>query len=354
MVFEKVQAHDFEQVVFCQDSRVGLKAIISLHSTVLGPATGGCRMWNYGSEGEALEDVLRLSRGMTYKSSLAGLDWGGGKAVIWGDAKTQKTPELLQRFGEFVERLGGHYITAKDVGIDSPDLKLIKSKTSHVLGIDGESNSSGDPSPATGLGVYYGMRATARHVFQTPSLKGMKIALQGLGSVSYYLLEHLVAEGAQVIGCDIDPAQVKRAAQKYGIEVVQPEKIFDVDCDIFSPCALGAVINAETLPRLKAKAIAGGANNQLATPEIGHQLMRKGIVYVPDYAINAGGVINIYYENPQFGPYSQKKAYEHVARIEKTIAEILDRSMQSKRPPHEVADQMAEERILLKKGLKKS
>jgi len=346
MVFEKIHTDEFEQIVFCNDSSLGLKAIIAIHSTVLGPATGGCRMWNYGSESEALEDVLRLSKGMTYKAAISELDWGGGKSVIWGDPKTQKSPILLKRFGEFVDRLGGSYITAKDVGIGSDDLRLIKSKTKHVLGIEGDKNSSGDPSPVTAWGVYCGIKATAKHTFKTNSLKGLRIAIQGLGSVAYYLLEYLVGEGAKVVACDIDSAMVDRAVKKYDIEIIRPDGIFDVACDIFAPCALGAVINSDTIGRLRAKAVAGAANNQLATPEMGHELMRKEIVYAPDYAINAGGLINIYYEDPIRGGYSKEKALAHVSKIEQTIANILDRAEQNHLPPHMVADRMAEERIL--------
>lgn len=346
MIFKRLQNEDFEQVVYCSDPRVGLKAIISMHSTVLGPATGGCRMWAYQSDEAALEDVLRLSRGMTYKNSIAGLNWGGGKAVIMGDAKTSaKNPEMLKRFGEFVERLGGHYITAKDVGINSDDLRTVKSKTSHVLGIDGEPGSSGDPSPATAWGVYHGMRASAQVTFGNASLKGMTIALQGLGSVSYSLLEHLAAEGARVVGCDIDATVIDRAVKKYGIEIVRPEAIYDVQCDIFSPSALGGAINADTLPRLKTKVVAGAANNQLASPTMGEELVKRGIVYAPDYVINGGGVINIYHERNVAGGYNKSSAFEHVAKIGATITEILNRAKTERQPSHLIADHMAEQRI---------
>lgn len=346
MIFDKIQTEGFEQIVYCNDSSVGLRAIISIHSLALGPATGGCRMWNYTDEEAALTDVLRLSKGMTYKASIAGLDWGGGKAVILGDPKAKKNPKMLERFGEFVDRLGGHYVTAKDVGIGADDLRTIKNKTKHVLGIEGEVGSSGDPSPATAWGVYHGMKSCAKHAYKANSLKGMKVALQGLGSVAYYLLEHLVADGAQVVGCDIDPAVVDRATKKYGIEVVSPDMIYDVDCDIFSPSALGASINADTLPRIKAKVIAGAANNQLATSAQGYEILRRGMIYAPDYAINAGGLINIYYEDAARGGYSKAKAFEHVARIEKIISGILERAASDQLPTHLVADRIAEERIL--------
>lgn len=356
MVFSKIASNsstnpslnrDFEQVVFCNDPSVGLKAIISMHSTVLGPAVGGCRMWNYSSEEEALTDVLRLSKGMTYKASLAGLNWGGGKAVIIGDPKTAKTPELLKRFGGMVERLGGAYVTAKDVGIGADDLRTIKKKTRFVLGIEGETGSSGDPSPATAFGVYHGMLACARHAYGSNTLKGMTIALQGLGSVSYYLLEHLAAEGAKVVGCDIDQAVIDRAVRKYGIEVVHPDKIYDVSCDIFSPSALGATINRETLPRINSKVIAGAANNQLATTEDGIDVLRRGMIYAPDYAINAGGLINIYYEGGEVSPggYNRARAYKHVEGIGATIQKILERSRDERLPADVVADRMAEERV---------
>jgi leucine dehydrogenase len=350
MVFEKIQREDYEQIVYCNDPKTGLKAIISMHSTVLGPATGGCRMWAYKDESEALTDVLRLSKGMTYKNAISGLNWGGGKAVIIGDSKTQKSRAMLERYGEYVARLGGNYITAKDVGISSDDLRIVKSKTKHVLGIDGEPGSSGDPSPATAWGVYHGMRAAVKFAHGANSMSGMKIALQGLGSVSYALIEHLLADGAKVIGCDIDQSAIDRATKKFGIETVSPDKIYDVQCDIFSPSALGASINAETLPRIHkagAKIIAGAANNQLATADDGHHVQKLGMIYCPDYAINAGGVINIYYEGGAAGAggYSKTKAFEHVSGIEKTVAEILGRAHIQKVPTHVIADRMAEERI---------
>lgn len=355
MVFERIRSiststapefHEFEQVVYCNDSRVGLQAIISLHSTVLGPATGGCRMWNYSSETEALTDVLRLSRGMTYKAAISGLKWGGGKSVILGDPKSRKSRDLLQRFGEYVERLGGNYITAKDVGIGSDDLRIVKSRTGHVLGIDGEPGSSGDPSPATAWGVYHGMRAAVEKALGARSLSGLTVALQGLGSVAYYLIEHLKADGARVVGCDIEPSSIERAVKKHGIEIVKPELIYDVPCDVFAPCALGATINAETLPRLKAKVIAGAANNQLATEADAAEMLRRGITYAPDYALNAGGLINIYHESQAVeGGYNRNRAFEHVARIGQTIREILERARAEKVSPHQVADRIAEERV---------
>ena len=340
-VFEKIRADNYEQIVFCQDSKVGLKAIIALHNTALGPATGGCRMWNYRNEEEALTDVLRLSKGMTYKNSISNLPLGGGKSIIIGDA-SQKTPALLQRFGEFVETLKGHYITAKDVGIDSSDLKVIKTKTSHILGIAGEANSSGDPSPVTAWGVYNGMLACAEKAFGGKSLKGLHLALQGLGAVNYYLLKYLAQEGAKVTACDINAEAVDRAKKEFGVSIVSPEEIYDVACDMFSPGALGAVINPQTIPRLKCKVVAGAANNQLATEADGETLRKRGILYAPDYAINAGGVINISHEREG---YSKEKAFDHVAKIYDTIKNILEVSERDGQPTNLVANRIAEDRV---------
>lgn len=341
-LFERIQNEGYEQIVFCHDKSVGLKAIIAIHDSTLGPGTGGCRMYPYQNENDALEDVLRLSKGMTYKASISNLKFGGAKAVIIGDAKTQKTPELLTRFGQFVESLKGNYITAKDVGIGGPDLQVIQKQTKHVLGIEGNPNSSGDPSPLTAWGVYNGMKACAAHVYGEPSLKGKKVAMQGLGTVSYYLLKHLKEEGAVVVGADVDENAVAKCQKEYGISVVSTEDIAFQDCDIFSPNALGAILNEKSIPRLKCKIVAGAANNQLATASDGHELLKRGIIYAPDYAINAGGLINIYHE---MGGYNAARAYDHVAGIYRTIEEILNRSKQEGRPPHEIADLIAEERV---------
>jgi leucine dehydrogenase len=335
---------DFEQVTFCNDEKTGLQAIIAVHSTALGPAVGGCRMWDYQTSDEALTDALRLSKGMTYKASISGLNWGGGKSVLVGPARA-KTPAMLAKFGEFVNRLGGVYVTAKDVGIGSPDLKQIKTKTPHVLGIDGEAKSSGDPSPGTAWGVYHGMKSTAKHAFGSDSLKGLTIAMQGLGAVSFGMLEYLSKEGAKIIATDIDPAKIEKAKKEFGITAVGVEEIYDQVCDIFSPCALGASVNGDTLPRLKAKAIAGAANNQLATDEIGLEVMKRGILYAPDYAINAGGLMNIYHESMVDGGYDRDRAFSHIQKIGTTIDTILTRAKAEKLPPSVVADRMAEERV---------
>lgn len=340
-IFENIYEDNFERIIFCHDKRVGLKSIISIHNTALGPATGGCRMWDYKTEQEAITDVLRLSKGMTYKASISKLSMGGGKSIIIGDA-SKKTPAMLKRFGEFVEELAGGYVTAKDVGINGADLKVIKSRTSYVLGIDGEENSSGDPSPVTAWGVYNGMRACVEKAYGKTSLQGLTIALQGLGAVNYYLAQHLSKDGAKLVGCDINKETILRATKEFKIEIVDPEKIYDVPCDVFSPGALGAVINEKTIPRLQTQVIAGASNNQLATTRDGDTLFSKGILYAPDYAINAGGLINIYHEREG---YNKERAWAQVAGIYDTIKDILNRSDKEKLPTYIVADRIALERV---------
>jgi leucine dehydrogenase len=348
VIFETVRSDGFEQIIFCHDPEISLRAIIAIHSTVLGPALGGCRMWNYGNEQEALTDVLRLAKGMTYKNSLAGLNWGGAKTVLWGNPKTQKSQAMLTKFAKFVDGLGGRYITAKDVGIGAADLRMMRSVTPFVVGIDGMLGSSGDPSISTAWGVYHGMRAVAQFAFGISSLSGLKIALQGLGSVSFSLLEHLCREGAKIIGCDIDEDCARRACDHFPIEIVPAETIYDVECDIFSPSALGGILNEETLPRLKTRAIAGAANNQLANSNIGRELFKRKIIYAPDYAINAGGVINIAYENSTQKTYDLHGSRSHTQKIYHTVLSILERSHEEQKPTHVIADQMAMERILKK------
>lgn len=335
---------DFEQVVYCNDAKTGLRAIIAVHSTALGPAVGGCRMWDYKSDEEALTDALRLSEGMTYKAAISGLKWGGGKSVIIGDA-SKKTPELLKKFGEHVQRLNGTYITAKDVGIGSADLAMIKTKTANVLGIDGENGSSGDPSPATAWGVYHGIKSSAKHAFGTESLKGLHFSIQGLGAVAMGLVAHLRGEGAFVTACDIDSTKTEKAKKEFGIDIVSVDSIYDVKADVFSPCALGATVNLKTLPRLNVKVIAGAANNQFEHMEIGYEVEKRGIIYAPDYAINAGGLMNIYHESMMEGGYQKQRAFNHIAEIGKTIDLILTRSKAEKLPPHLVANRIAEERV---------
>jgi leucine dehydrogenase len=339
-VLAQMSMHNHEQLLFCNDNDSGLKAIIAVHSTVLGPALGGTRMWTYNNELEALNDVLRLSRGMTYKNSISGLNLGGGKAVIIGDAKTMKSEALMRRFGKFVQSLGGKYITAEDVGISTSDMVYVKMETDHVVGLPGK---SGDPSPVTAQGVYVGMKACAKKQFGSDSLVGKKIALQGVGHVGEYLLASLVKEGADVTICDMNDDAVKRLVSTYGVKAVGINDIYDVDMDIYAPCALGATVNDDSLKRMNCSIIAGAANNQLANEQIhGRLLTQKGIIYAPDFALNAGGVINCYSEVMGF---SSEWALIKADEIYTTIGNIIDRASNDNVPTYTVANKIAEERI---------
>lgn len=341
-IFTYMEKYNYEQLVFCQEESSGLKAIIAIHDTTLGPALGGARMWTYASEEEAIEDALRLARGMTYKNAAAGLNIGGGKAVIIGDPSKDKSPELFRAFGRFVQSLNGRYITAKDVGTTEEDMDLIHIETDFVTGASQGSGSSGDPSPVTAFGVYKGMKATAKEAFGSDSLEGKTIAIQGVGNVAYKLCEYLHNEGAKLIVTDINEEAVKRAVDNFGATAVGTEEIYDVDCDIFSPCALGATINDDTLSRLKAKAIAGSANNQLAESRHGDMLHEKGIIYAPDYVINAGGVINV---ADELEGYNQERAMKKVEMIYDNLERVFEIARRDNIPTYLAADRMAEERI---------
>lgn len=339
-VLTDMSVYDHEQVVFCQDQATGLKAIIAVHNTVCGPALGGTRMWNYATEAEAVTDVLRLSRGMTYKNALAGLNLGGGKAVIIGDSKTQKNEALFRRFGKFVNSLSGKYITAEDVGISPQDMTWVNMETNHVAGLPGK---SGDPSPVTAFGVYMGMKACAKEQFGSDSLAGKKVAVQGIGHVGEYLVKHLTDEGAKVYITDINEEALKRVAAKYKAEVVGVNAIYDLDIDIYAPCALGATLNDDTLSRLKCSIIAGAANNQLKQEDVhGKIVMEKGLIYAPDFMINAGGVINCYAE---VADLTEAWAMAKAEDIYNTTANILKRSKENNIPTYAIANRMAEERI---------
>jgi leucine dehydrogenase len=345
-ILEPMHAMGHEHILFCNDHATGLKAIIAVHNTVLGPALGGTRMWMYQNEQEALTDVLRLSRGMTYKNAISQLNLGGGKAVIIGDAKTMKSEALFRRFGQFVNTLAGSYITAEDVGISPADMVHVSKETKHVVGLPGK---SGDPSPVTAFGVYMGMKAAAKHQFGSDSLAGKKVAVQGIGHVGAYLVEHLVAEGARVTITDINEAALQQLSAKYGVSVVAADNIYDVDMDIYAPCALGATVNDATLARLNCSIIAGAANNQLKEEaKHGRILMDRGIIYAPDFALNAGGVINCFSEVEGLSlEWAKQKAQE----IYTTIDHILIRSQKEGVPSYQVANQMAEERIRTKGSL---
>ncbi|MEO3430804.1 Glu/Leu/Phe/Val dehydrogenase dimerization domain-containing protein [Pelagibius sp. CAU 1746] len=339
-VFEHHEFHAHEQVVFCHDPASGLKAIIAIHNTNRGPALGGCRMWPYASDEEALTDALRLSRGMTYKSALAGLDYGGGKSVIIGDPRRDKSEALFRAMGRFVDTLGGRYSIAEDVGISVPDVEIMAKQTAYVAGV--AAGGVGDPSPATAYGVFMGIKAAARHRLGVDSLSGLRIAVQGVGHVGYYLCRHLAAEGAELVVADIAQDSLDRVVKEFDAHVVAPEAIATAAVDIYAPCALGATINDETLPKLQAKIVAGSANNQLAEARHGEALRQRGILYAPDYVINAGGVIVISHEGPN---YNEAKAFAHVAQIHDTLLEIFRRADTQKAATSEAADRLAEERF---------
>ncbi len=343
-LFAKVTKMGHEQVVFCYDEPTGLKAIIGIHNTVLGPALGGTRMWNYATEQEALTDVLRLSRGMTFKAAISGLNLGGGKAVIIGDAKTMKTEAFLRRFGKFVNSLNGKYYTAEDVNMKTSDMEYIHMETKYVTGLPESMGGGGDPSPVTAYGVYMGMKATAKNVYGTDSLKGKKVAVQGVGQVGMHLVEHLVKEGALVTITDISEEKVKSLVQQHGVKGVAMDDIYDVDMDIYAPCALGATINDDTIARLKCSIIAGAANNQLKDEvKHGYMLLDRSITYAPDFLINAGGLINVY--NEYLGNYNRDRVYAQAEKIYDTCLAVLNAAASEKISSQEAAIQWAEKRI---------
>lgn len=338
--FDYMEKYDFEQLVFNYDETSGLKALICIHDTTLGPALGGTRMWVYEKEDEAIEDVLRLARGMTYKAAVAGLNLGGGKGVVIGDPKKDKSEELWRAFGRAVQSLNGRYITAEDVGTSPQDMNFVSMETDYVVGLMG---TSGDPSPFTANGVWHGMQACAEKIYGSRSLKGKKVAVQGVGSVGYYLVKHLVEdEGAEVVVTDIDEERVKKVVDEFGVKAVGTDEIYGVDADIFAPCALGAVINDETLPQFKFKIIAGGANNVLAEERHGDELEKKGILYAPDYVINAGGLINV---ADELKGYNKERALQTVAGIYDSVKMVLEIAERDNIPTYKAADRLAEERI---------
>lgn len=321
MIFEKMASEDYEQIIFCHDKTSGLKGIIAIHDTTLGPALGGCRVWNYESEEEALIDAMRLAKGMTYKNAAAGLNLGGGKSVIIADPKKDKTEAMFRAFGRYVESLNGRYITAADVGTNPEILDIVYQETDYVVGISESYGSSGDPSPVTAMGVYNAILRTAKEAFGDDSLKGKTIAIQGCGSVAYSLCKHLHKDGAKMIVTDIDEDAVNRVVDEFGAEKVGVDEIYEVEADIFSPCALGAILNDETIPKLKVKAICGSANNQLEDIEKhGQMLKERGIIYAPDFIANAGGVINV---ADELLGYNRERALEKAAGIYDQIGLVL-------------------------------
>jgi leucine dehydrogenase len=341
-LFDRLSADDYEEVVFCQDRTAGLRAIVAIHSTRLGPSLGGTRFYPYPNDEAALDDVLRLAKGMTYKSATAGLDLGGGKAVIIGDPATVRTEALLRTYARFVDTLAGRYITAEDVGTTQADMDLIRRETSFVTGVSRSLGGSGDPSAATAYGVLHAMKAVAKHLWGATELEGRHVVVTGVGKVGYALVRHLVEERARVSVADVVPAAVERATRDFGAETVPVEKAHAVDCDIYAPCALGGVLNPTTIPELRCAAIVGSANNQLADSSCSTLLSEAGVLYAPDYVVNAGGVINIAEE---LVGYHRERAYANVRRIFDTTLEVIATASEDGITTAAAADRIAEDRI---------
>ncbi len=341
-LFDRLDGYDYGEVHFKLDKATGLKTIVAIHDTRLGPALGGCRFIHYDSDESALTDALRLARGMTYKAALAGLPHGGGKSVIIRPPQHFDRVALFRAFGRFIDDLRGHYITAEDSGTGLEDMEVIRSVTKWVTGVDPSHGGSGDPSPFTALGVRRGIEACVARKLGKATLEGVHVAVQGVGHVGYHLCKELHASKAIITVADVDGLKAERAHRDFGARVVPLDAIFDVDCEVFAPCALGSALNDDTIPRLKARVVAGAANNQLAQPRHGDDLHARGILYAPDYAINAGGLVNVAQE---VVGYDEKKARDKTLLIHDTIAEIIDRAEKLKAPTHKVADMLVEERL---------
>jgi len=343
-VFDRTSGH--EQVVFCSDVGSGLRAVVAVHSTALGPALGGTRFHPYASEDEAVEDALRLSRAMTYKAACAGLDLGGGKAVIWGDPAVDKTEPLLRAYGRFVQSLGGRYYTACDVGTSVADMDVVARECDFVTGGSVERGGAGDSGVLTALGVFQGMRAAAEHAWGVPSLAGRRVGVTGTGKVGSVLVDHLVRDGASVVIADVDGAAVDRVRAAHpGTDVAAVEELPGLDLDVWAPCALGGAVDDALVDRLRARVVCGGANNQLASPGVGHALLEAGVIYAPDYVVNAGGVIQVGDEALGRGGYSAPRARAAASRIFETTRTVLRLADEEGLPPHEAADRLAERRI---------
>src|SRR6266540_4042511 len=338
-LFALLEEHEHEQVSLVYEPSSGYRGIIAIHDTTLGPALGGTRFWNYASDRDALIDCLRLARGMTYKAAVAGLNLGGGKSVIIGDNKIRNREPIFRAHGRHVKALGGRYITAEDVGTSVSDMEFIKAETDHVTGLIGK---SGDPSPVTAFGVYRGIKACAKHRYGSDALSGKTVAIQGCGHVGYYLAQLLHEEGAKLIVTDIDPAKVKKVVEDFEARAVQPDEIYGVKADIFAPCALGGIINDETLPRLQVEIVAGGANNQLAEERHDDALELKQITYAPDYVINGGGLINV---NAELNGWTMERARSKAGEIYDTILRVFEIAEEEGIPSYRAADRLAEQRI---------
>ena len=348
-ILKYMAEHGHEQLVVCSEPSVGLRGFIAIHDTTLGPAVGGVRIWPHESEEDAILDVLRLSQAMTYKSAAADLPLGGGKALIIADPRKDKTEALLRAYARYVDTLGGRYITTTDVGSTSRDLEYIAMETKYVTGLPTSVGGSGDTSVLTGRGIYLGMKACAKSAWGSDSLSGRTVAIQGFGKVAYYTAKHLLQEGASLVATDIHEAALD-GAREMGATVVGPEEIYDVPCDIFSPCALGGVLNSATIPRLKCRIVAGGANNQLLSEGDGAELQTRGILYAPDYIINAGGIINVACEIG--ATYSAQRATEMTERIYETTERVLNVALKDEIPTAQAADRLANERISSVRSIK--
>lgn len=350
-IFEYMERYRFKKVVLCHNAEVGLKAVIALHSTDLGPATGGLRMWTYDTEEAAIMDALRLARGMTYKYAAAGVNLGGGKAVIIGDPRTQKTEGLLRAMGRFIQSLGGEYQTGEDVGTTLDDMEILFGETDYVVTLPEYCGGAGNIGPATAFGVQQAMKACAQEVFGSDSLRDRTVAVQGLGAVGWPALEGLVKEGANLIVSEIDPAKLDRARRELGVKSVPPGEIYGQPCHIFAPYALGGIINDETIPQLRCRIVCGSANNQLLEERHGDLLHQKGILYAPDYIANAGGTI-FDTDRLQKGGFNRERAWRNVTRIRERMAELIEISKREGIPTWTAADRLAEQRLAMARGLR--
>jgi leucine dehydrogenase len=347
-LFDLMREHQYEQIVLCHEPYTKLRAVICIHNTTLGPALGGIRMWPYDHERDAMIDAMRLARGMTFKAAVAGLNLGGGKSVIIGDPRKDKSEALFRALGRFVDTLGGRYIAAEDVGTATDDMDFVAMETPFVTGIDFSRGGSGDPSPMTALGVYHGIRAAAQKVYDNPDLAGKRVSVQGCGHVGSHIVELLAKAGAEVTVTDIHPENVARVTEITGCASVAPEKIYDVPTDIFTPCALGGVVNPQTIERMTSvpgsdlRIIAGAANNVLDVDTTGQLLHDRGILYAPDYVINAGGLINV---SEELGGYNPERARKRVKNIFENLTRVFDRAVAENIPSHQAAEDVALERI---------
>ena len=350
-IFELMEIHDYENIFFCQEKTVGLKAIIVIHDTTIGPAAGGVRMWPYESEADAIKDATRLARGMTYKCAAAGLPYGGGKCVIIGDPKRDKTEGLLRTLGRFIHRLGGLFLTGIDVGTTLQDMELMRIETPYVVSLPEALGGPGNSAIATAFGIFQGIRACLKEVYGSPLLQGHTVAVQGVGAVGKELVKYLVEAGAVVTVADVDEEKVKQMAAQYKVNVVQPGEIHGLDVDVYSPCAMGGILNDQTTPELHCKIVCGSANNQLAEDRHGDMLAQRGVLYAPDYIVSAGGVISGMDSLSRDG-FKRERAMETVSHIYKTMGNVIAISKEQNIPTYRAADVLAEQRIRMVRQVK--